>query len=81
MTFNADVSDGMNWRFLPTQRAVKVPSAPVLRSPHVAACFTFRRDWGRCICSEAGWGHAYIGRHLQNDIDTGASWHPGCTIW
>ena len=24
MTFNADVSDGMNWRFVPTQRAVKV---------------------------------------------------------
>ncbi|KAK9831942.1 hypothetical protein WJX81_001558 [Elliptochloris bilobata] len=24
VSFNADVSDGMNWRFLPTQRAVKV---------------------------------------------------------
>ena len=29
VTFNADVSDGMNWRFKPTQRAVKVrPPAP-----------------------------------------------------
>lgn len=27
VTFNADVSDGMNWRFVPTQRAVKVGRA------------------------------------------------------
>lgn len=24
VTFNADVSDGMNWKFIPTQRSVKI---------------------------------------------------------
>lgn len=55
VTFNADVSDGMNWRFKPTQRAVKVRlPAPQSWQGGRSGWLQAEQSGERCACKSRG---------------------------
>jgi hypothetical protein len=55
VTFNADVADGMPWRFFPTQRQARTPCARRVALPHHLplpnACLLLRCCCALCICA------------------------------
>lgn len=59
VTFNADVSDGMNWKFIPTQRSVKInPGQSTL------AFYTAHNLSDKAITGNAFWGKIFVYGHI-----------------